>query len=53
MDGGGGAVDFLHCNPFRVSKLGTCTIVSVNGTFFEAKMCTKESTHFIFKWITV
>ncbi len=32
------------------AKFGTCTVVSVNGTFFEAKMCTFtfESTHFIF-----
>ncbi len=35
------------------SKLGTCTVVSVNGTLVKAKMCTictftLESTHFIF-----
>ncbi len=32
------------------AKFGTCTVVSVNGTLFEAKMCTftLESTHFIF-----
>jgi hypothetical protein len=38
--------------PFRVSaKFGICTIVSVNRTLMEAKMCTftLESTHFIFK----
>ncbi len=31
-------------------KFGTCTVVSVNGTFVEAKMClfTLNSTHFIF-----
>jgi hypothetical protein len=35
----------------RVSaKFGTCTVVSINGTLIEAKMCTftLESTHFIF-----
>ncbi len=35
----------------RVSaKFGTCTVVSVNETRVEAKMCTftLESTHFIF-----
>ncbi len=35
----------------RVSaKFGTCTVVSINGTLFEAIMCTftLESTHFIF-----
>ncbi len=35
----------------RVSaKFGTCTVVSVNGTLVEAKICTfiLESTHFIF-----
>jgi hypothetical protein len=32
------------------AKFGTCTVVSVNGTLVEAKMCifTLESTHFIF-----
>ncbi len=32
------------------AKFGTCTVVSVNGTLFEAKMCTftLESTQFIF-----
>jgi hypothetical protein len=32
------------------AKLGTCTVVSVNGTLVEAKMCVfnLESTHFIF-----
>ncbi len=35
----------------RVSaKFGTCTVVSVNGTLVEAKLCTftLEYTHFIF-----
>ncbi len=33
------------------AKIGTCTVVSVNVTLAEAKMCTftLESTHFIFK----
>jgi hypothetical protein len=37
------------CYPFRVisAKFGTCTVVSVNGTLVESKMCL-ESTHFIF-----
>ncbi len=32
------------------AKFATCTVVSVNGTHFEGKMCTftLESTHFIF-----
>ncbi len=32
------------------AKLGICTVVSVNGTLVEAKMCTftLEPTHFIF-----
>ena len=32
------------------AKFDTCTVVSVNGTLVEAKMCTftLESTHFIF-----
>ncbi len=32
------------------AKFGTCTVVSVNGTLVEAKMCTftLEYTHFIF-----
>jgi hypothetical protein len=32
------------------AKFGTCTVVSVNGTLVDAKMCafTLESTHFIF-----
>jgi hypothetical protein len=32
------------------SKFGTCTVVSVNGTLIEAKMCTftLESTNFVF-----
>ncbi len=32
------------------AKLGTCTVVSVNGTLVEAKMCTftLESMHFLF-----
>jgi hypothetical protein len=32
------------------AKFGTCTVVSVNGTPVEAKLCTftLESTHFIF-----
>ncbi len=32
------------------AKFGTCTVVRVNGTLVEAKMCTftLESTHFIF-----
>jgi hypothetical protein len=41
----------MHCYPLRVSaKFGTCFVVSVNGTIFEAKMCTftLDSTHFIF-----
>jgi hypothetical protein len=41
----------MHCYPLRVSaKFGTCTVVSINGTIFEAKMCTftLDSTHFIF-----
>ncbi len=45
--------DWLQCYPFPVnfsSKFGICTVVSVNGTLVEAKMCTftLESTHFIF-----
>ncbi len=42
----------VHCYPFRVrgAIFGTCTVVSVNGTLVESKMCTftLESTHFIF-----
>jgi hypothetical protein len=32
------------------AKFGTCTVVNVNGTLVEAKLCTFtfESTHFIF-----
>jgi hypothetical protein len=32
------------------AKFGTCTVVSVNGTLVESKLCTctLESTHFIF-----
>ncbi len=32
------------------AKFGMCTVVSVNGTLVEAKMCTftLESTHFVF-----
>jgi hypothetical protein len=32
------------------AKFGTCTVVSVNGTLIEAKICTftLESTHFLF-----
>jgi hypothetical protein len=43
-----------HCTVFRFvwvsASFGTCTVVSVNGTLVEAKMCTftLESTHFIF-----
>jgi hypothetical protein len=43
-----------HCNPFRLNygsvEFDTCTVVSVNETLVEAKMCTfaLESTHFIF-----
>ncbi len=43
-----------HCTVIRFlrvsAKFGTCTVVSVNGTLVEAKMCTVtlESTHFIF-----
>ncbi len=43
---------FIFPENFTHSKFGTCTLVSVNGTFVEAKMCTLsftlESTHFIF-----
>ncbi len=37
------------------TKFGTCTVVSVNGTLFEAKMCTftLESTHFIFNQCSI
>jgi hypothetical protein len=45
----------MHCDSFLVSaKFGTCTIVSVNGTLVEAKMCTftLESSHFIFKKVS-
>jgi hypothetical protein len=42
----------MQCYPFRVSwcKFCTCTIVSVNGTLVEDKMCTfkGESAHFSF-----
>jgi hypothetical protein len=44
----------IHCYPFRMSycsaKFGTCTVVSVNGTLVEGKMCTftLEPAHFIF-----
>ncbi len=34
---------FIHCYPFLVrvsAKLGTCTVLSVNGTLVEAKMST-------------
>ncbi len=31
----------VHCCAFRVSaKFGNCTVVSVNGTLVEAKLCT-------------
>jgi hypothetical protein len=48
-----GRDSYMHCYPFRASycsaKFGTCTVVSVNETLVEAKMCTLtlESTHFI------
>jgi hypothetical protein len=44
----------FYCTVIRFvtvnAKLGTCTVVSVNGTLVEAKMCTftLEPTHFIF-----
>ncbi len=44
----------MHCDSFLVSaKFGTCTVVSVNETLVEAKICTftLESTYFIFKGI--
>jgi hypothetical protein len=45
----------LHCYPFLVSKFGTCTVVSINGTLVEAKMFTftLESTHFIFNYCPI
>jgi hypothetical protein len=42
----------LHCYPFPVSaKFGTCTVVIVNRTLVEAKLCTfaLECMHFILK----
>ncbi len=42
----------VHCNPFRVSaKFGTCTVVGLNGTLFEATYNVHihlEFPHFIF-----
>jgi hypothetical protein len=37
---------------FVLNLVGTCTVLSVNGTLVEAKLCTftLESTHFIFNF---